>query len=145
MPFPWLHCIPPPPRPQVASLAWPEAASSSLYLILLGYPQQVLPLLLPTPAAGPHSFSLSHCPLTLPLRPSWLGLTSDPDPGLTDLLLKLTLISSWQWWFSRSCRHCSLGGGERERMMEIRACGLRSLLSAPPILAFTDPAGPLRS
>lgn len=132
----------PSPCPQVASPAWPEAASFSRYLVLPGHPWLVLPLLLPPPASGPHSLRLSHCPPTLPLLPSLSGISSDPDPGLTDLLLKLTLISSWQWWFSRSCRRCSLGGwGEGEDG------GRQGLWPPAPPLCPTHPGphGPSRS
>lgn len=40
-----------------------------------------------------------------------------PRPQPTAELPRLTLISSWQWWFSQSCRHCSLECGKEKGMV----------------------------
>lgn len=77
----------------------------------------------------------------LPLQPlvSRIYLRSHPTAELP----RLTLISSWQWWFSRSCRHCSLEGGKKGMVV-----GSERMPSAPLYsshLALTDLAGPLRS
>lgn len=92
----------------------PEAAPFS-YLIIPGDPQQGSTSFVSNPSPHDHT-AISAASATCPLSSTpHRGLDSSTDPGLTDQVPKLTLISSWRWWFSRSCTHCSLGGGKREK------------------------------